>query len=152
MGALTRIGNAIRGCIYGALGLEAFRLARGLRGSNRDQVELWTARILDWPFGGHHDPKVDWSAISSEFRPLLKRVCRFGVAIRAGILITLGVFLARAALTHDPNQAAGPRESILRLGGLFDGRWFLAVIGAGLVAYAVDQAIHAHCRRIRKVL
>jgi hypothetical protein len=176
MGALTRIGNALRGCIYGALGLEAFRLARGLRGSNRNQVELWSARILDWPFGelalgaagaivatfgtwelvralhGHHDPKVDWSAISSEFRPLLKRICRFGVAIRAGILFTLGVFLARAGLTHDPNQAAGPRESILRLGGLFEGRWFLAVIGAGLVAYAVDQAIHAHCRRIRKVL
>ena len=74
------------------------------------------------------------------------------MAIRAGILITLGVFLARAALTHDPNQASGPRESILRLGGLFEGRRFLAVIAAGLVAYAVDQAIHAHCRRIRTVL
>jgi hypothetical protein len=176
MGAVTRIGNAIRGCIYGALGLEAFRLARGLRGSNRDQVELWTARILDWPFGevavgvagaivaaygtselvgalrGRHDRKLDWSAISSDFRPLLQRICRFGVAIRAGLIVTLGVFLARAALANDPNQAAGPRESILRLGGLFEGRWFLAVIAAGLVAYAVDQAVHAHCRRIRKVL
>jgi Domain of Unknown Function (DUF1206) len=175
-GVVTRIGNAIRGCIYGALGLEAFRLARGLRGSNRDQVELWTARILDWPFGefaigavgaivatygtselvralrGQHDTKLDWSAISSDFRPHLQRICRFGVAIRAGLIVTLGVFLARAALTHDPNQAAGPRESILRLGGVFEGRWFLTLIAAGLIAYAVDQAVHAHCRRIRKVL
>ena len=176
MGAVTRIGNAIRGCIYGALGLEALRLARGRRGSNGDQAELWTARILDWPFGefaigaagaivatygaaelvravrGQHDAKVDWSAIRVDFRSLFQRISRFGVAIRAGILVTLGVFLVRAALTHDPNQAAGQRESILRLGGLFEGRWFLAVIALGLIAYAVDQAIHACCRRIRKVM
>jgi hypothetical protein len=68
------------------------------------------------------------------------------------LVATLGIFLARAALTHDPNQAAGPRESLLQLGGLFEGRWFLAVIAAGVVAYAIDQAIHARCRRIRPVL
>ena len=176
MGALTRIGNALRGCIYGALGLEAFRLLRGRRGSNGDQVELWTARILDWPFGelaigiagvafvgygawelvralrGHDDPKVDWSAVSRDSRSVLRKVSRFGVGIRAGLLMTLGGFLVRAALTHDPNQAAGPRESMLRLGGLFEGRWFLAVVAAGLVAYAVDQAVHAYCRRIRRVI
>src|SRR5687767_14843428 len=50
-GLVIRIGNAVRGCVYGALGFEAIRLLRGLRGSNRDQVELWTGRILDWPLG-----------------------------------------------------------------------------------------------------
>jgi len=175
-GWVTRIGNAIRGCIYGALGLEAFRLLRGLRGSNRDQAELWTARIFDWPFGqyliaiagaivviyggsqfvqavwGEHGGKLDWSPIPSEFRPLLKKISRFGVAVRACLLVTLGVFLVRAALSHDPNQAAGPRESMLRLGSLFEGRWFLAFVAAGVIAYAVDQAIQARCRRIRPVL
>jgi len=62
------------------------------------------------------------------------------------------VFLIRAAFTDDPNQAAGPRESLLRLGGLFDGRWFLAILAAGVLAYAVDQAVHARCRRIRPVV
>ena len=176
MGMLTRVGHALRGCVYGALGLEAFRLLRGRRGSNGDQVELWTARILDWPLGdlavalagamlagygtwelvralrGEDDPKLDWSAISRDSRSLLRKICRFGVGIRAGLLMTLGGFLVRAALTHDPNQAAGPRESLLRLGGLFEGRWFLAVVAAGLVAYAVDQVVHAYCRRIRRVI
>ena len=176
MGMLTRVGHALRGCVYGTLGLEAFRLWRGRRGSNGDQVELWTARILDWPFGefavglvgvalagygaweliravrGDDDPKVDWSAISRDSRSLLRRICRFGVGVRAGLLMTLGAFLVRAALTHDPNQAAGPRESLLRLGGLFEGRWFLAVVAAGLVAYAIDQLVHAYCRRIRSVM
>jgi hypothetical protein len=39
----------------------------------------------------------------------------------------------------------------MRLGGLFDGRWFLAIIAVGVLAYAVDQAVHAGCRRIHSV-
>jgi hypothetical protein len=51
-GALvTRIGNAIRGLVYGALGFEAFRLIRGLRGSGGDDAEAWTARLLALSFG-----------------------------------------------------------------------------------------------------
>jgi hypothetical protein len=175
-GWVTRVANVIRGCIYGGLGLEAIRLLRGLRGSNGDPVEFWAARIFDWPLGevvvgaigaiaaaygvyeivravrGPGDTKLDWSSISAKVRPLLQRISRFGVAVRAGLIVTLGIFLVRAALTHNPDQAAGPRESLLRLGGLFEGRWFLAVVAAGLVAYAIDQIVHARCRRIRNVV
>ena len=175
-GLVTRIGNAVRGVVYGALGFEAFRLLRGLRGSRGDAAELWTARIFEIPFGevmvglagavaavyglaevlqgirGTHDAKVDWSPIPSRVRPAVQRISRFGVAIRGGLIVTLGVYLVRAAFTHDPNQAAGARESMLRLGGVFEGRWFLMVIAAGLIAYAVDQAVHARCRRIRPVV
>lgn len=175
-GLVTRIGNALRGLIYGALGIEAIRLLRGLRGSNGDEAEMWTARILDLPFGavvlaiagaavavygvselvqsirGTHDVNLDWSPISAELRPAIQRVMRFGVGVRGGLISTLGVFLVRAAMTHDPNEAAGSRESMLRLGGLVNGRWFLALIAAGVLAYAVDQAVHARCRRIRPVV
>ena len=174
-GLVTRIGNAVRGIIYGALGIEAFRLLGGLRGSRGDDAELWTGRILAIPFGewlvgiggaiaavygaseivqgirGTHDTKVDWSPIPAHVRPAVQRISRFGVAIRGGLLVTLGVYLVRAALSHDPNQAAGARESMLRLGGVFEGRWFLGLIAAGVIAYAVDQAVHARCRRIREV-
>ena len=37
--------------VYGALGIEAFRLSRGLRGSTGRETEMWTARIMDWPLG-----------------------------------------------------------------------------------------------------
>jgi hypothetical protein len=175
-GAATRIGNAVRGCIYGALGLEAFRLFRGGRGSNGDEAELWTARIFAWPFGeiaigavgvivaiygasellrgvrGRDDHKVDWSGLPSDIRHNVRKISRFGVATRGALIATLGVFLVRAAVTHDPDQAAGSRESMLRLGGTFDGTWFLAIIAVGLVAYAVDQAVHARYRRIRPVV
>jgi hypothetical protein len=175
-GLVTRIGNAIRGVIYGALGIEAFRLLRGLGGARGDDAELWTARVLELPLGdvavgvagavaavygvseimqgirGTHDTKVDWSPIPRRVRPAVQRISRFGVAIRGGLIVTLGVHLVRAALNHDPNEAAGSRESMLRLGGLVDGRWFLALIAIGVIAYAVDQAVHARCRRIRPVL
>lgn len=174
-GLVTRIGNAIRGCIYGALGLDAIRLILGRGGSNGDEAELWTARLFELPQGpllvgiggaivavygiseiiqgvrATHDAKLDWSPVPSSIRPAIQRICRFGVAVRGGLISTLGVFLVRAALTHDSNQAAGSRESMLRLGGLFEGRWFLAVIAAGVLAYAIDQAVHARCRRIRPV-
>src|SRR5688500_9626394 len=87
-GLVTRIGNAVRGCVYGALGFEAIQLLRGLRESNGD-AELWTARILQWPSGplligiagaivaaygtsqiiksvrDSGDRKIDWSPIPS---------------------------------------------------------------------------------------
>jgi hypothetical protein len=173
-GVIARVGNGVRGLVYGTLGIRAFQLLRGLRSANGDEAELWTAKVLDWPLGAvlvgivggivaaygasqvvqgiqSHDHKVDWTPIPSHARTLLQRVSRFGVATRGGILVTLGIFLVRAAIMHDPDQAAGARESLVRLGGLFDGRWFLAVIAAGVLAYAVDQAVHAGCRRIRPV-
>ena len=175
-GLVTRIGNAVRGVVYGALGLEAFRMVRGLGGSSGDPAELLSARILQVPLGevvvgiagviaaaygvsevvqgisGRHDSKVDWSPIPRRIRRAVQRISRFGVAVRGGLIVTLGVYLVRAALSQDPNQAAGPRESMLRLGGVFEGRWFLALIAAGVIAYAVDQAVHARCRRIRPVV
>jgi hypothetical protein len=175
-GLVARIGNAIRGSIYGALGIEAIRLLRGLRGSSGDEARMWTARMLQLPLGevvlgiaggivalygmfevihsvrGKHDPNLDLSCFQRNVRPVIQKISRFGVGVRGGLIATLGVFLVRAALTHDPSEAAGSRESMLRLGGLIQGRWFIAVIAAGVIAYAVDQAVHARCRRIRPVL
>ena len=172
-GLITRIGNAVRGCIYGALGLEAFRLLRGLSGSKGNEARRYTARILDLPVGelllgilgaivllyglsqvydsirGKRDPKVDLACLSGEWRQPIENISRFGVGVRGGLITTLGFFLIRAAWTHDPSEAAGQRESMLQLGGLVEGRWFLAIIAAGVLAYAVDQAVHAWCRRIR---
>jgi len=175
-GLVTRIGNAIRGGIYGALGVEAFRLFGGLGGSSGNEAEVWTARIMDVPFGGaavglagaivaiygiselvdsirgKDDAKLDLSSIAPAARRAISRISRFGVGARGVIIATLGVFLVRAALQHDPSEAAGSRESVIELAGAVEERWLLALIAAGLLAYAVDQAVHARCRRIRPVV
>jgi hypothetical protein len=171
-----RLGKALRGCIYGALGVDAVRLLLGQRSSNGDEAELWTARVLDLPFGAvgvglagvvvvayglweivksiraRHGNKLDWSPIPMPARAPIQWIARLGVAVRGGLVATLGVFLVRAAVMHSPDEAAGGRESLIQLGGLLEGQWFLALIAIGLMAYGVDQAVHARCRRIRPVL
>ncbi len=176
-GIAVRVGHVIRALAYGTIGLEAFRLARGLRASSSGQTSrqtrLWTARVMDLPFGDwlvvlvglgvvgygiweiikavrqRTDKSVDPSQLPPAVRAPLVNIARFGVVSRAAVIIVLGVFLARAALQHDPSQALGPRESIIELVGLFHSRWALGAIGLGLMAYGVDQVVHAWCRRIR---
>lgn len=82
---------------------------------------------------------------------MIQWIARSGVAARGALVVTLGVFLVRAALTHNPNEAAGARESLMQF-GVFGGRWVLGLVALGLLAYGVDQAVHARCRRIRPVL
>ena len=173
-GLIVRIGGAFRALIYGALGIEAFRLARGLRaaGGNDAKIRLWTAAVMAWPLGvwlialvglitaGYgvseiveairekEDPKRDLGSLRAGTRRLLNRISRFGVAARAVIIVALGILLVRAALQHDPGQAEGVRGSMLEIAGR-GGRGALTFIALGLIAYAVDQALHARYRRIR---
>jgi hypothetical protein len=173
-GLAIRIGGACRGLAYGGLGLEAIRLARGLRGSGAGdaKIRMWTATVMEWPLGvwlvgivglatagygafeiaaairGKADDKRDFGSLDSGTRRTLTRISRFGVAARALIIVALGIFLVRAALRHNPSEAEGVRGSILQIAGA-GGRWALGFVAAGLVAYAVDQALHARYRRIR---
>ncbi len=176
-GLVVRIGHALRGGVYGVLGIEAFRLARGLRvSSGHHEAQLWTARILDWPFGewliglagliivcvgvsevwygltAGIDKSIDLSRIPRRMRNAAINVSRFGVGARGVIIVVLGTFLVKAALERDASEVHGTRQSILELANAVSGRWMLAAIGAGLIAYAIDQVLHARCRRIRPVL
>jgi hypothetical protein len=93
--------------------------------------------------------RLDLSTLPRAARTPLANIARFGVAARGVIIVALGFFLVRAGLEHDPAAAATPRESILELVALFDSRLVLMLLAAGLIAYAVDQALHARCARIR---
>lgn len=173
---VTRIGKVIRGLIYGALGIEAFKLAQGLHGSNGKEAALWTGRVMELPFGAwlvglvgaiiivfgvtevigsvrrniHHD--LDLSPVPHALRGFAAPVSRFGVGARGVIATVLGIFLMRAALQRDPSEVHGTRESLLEIANIVEGRWLLLVIAAGLVAYGIDQALHARCRRIPRVV
>jgi hypothetical protein len=177
-GLAFRIGGVIRALIYGGVGVEAFRLAKGLRasGGGDASIKSWTARIMDLPLGpwliaiagaiiaaygvseivaaikDDEDEKKDMSSVDTPTRAILCRIARFGVAARALIIVVLGIFLVRAALRHDPSEAEGVRGSLLELVGAVHGRWLLALMAAGLIAYGLDQALHARYRRIRSPL
>ena len=175
-GLITRIGNAVRAVIYGALGIEAFKLFRGLSGSSSHEAEMWTARIFEWPLGeviialggaivaiygvseivaafrGGYSDTLDIRSIAARFRKTAETISRIGIGARGVIITILGVFLVRSALQQDPSEAQGTRDSILTLTNLVPGRLALTFIGLGLLAYAFDQALHARYRRIRPVV
>lgn len=177
-GLVGRIAGALRGLFYGGLGVEAFRLARGFRGSGGTDARIrsWTAQGLNLPLGEglvaviglitavygvseivgalkkDDDQKRDLSSLRPSTRVLLSRLARFGVAARAVIIVAIGVFLVRAALQDDPGEAQGIRGSILELVDAAGGPVALAAIALGLIAYALDQALHARYRRIRSPL
>lgn len=175
-GMVTRIGNAVRGVVYGALGLEAFRLLRGLSGSNGEEAQVWASRVMAVPLGDialamvglvvvaygaseiidgvrfKPDRLIDMSPVPRAWRTRLHRIMKFGVGARGLIICTLGVFLVRAGLSERPADAAGTRESMVELTSVVEGRWLLLLIACGMLAYAVDQGVHAWCRRIRPVL
>ena len=174
-GIVTRIGNVVRAAIYGGLGIESFRLFRGMRGSTGREAQMWTARILHIPFGtlivgllggivsvygvseiissfkGGYSRTLDISPIPARMRGIAEAISRFGIGARGVIIVVLGVFLVRAAFERDPGEAHGTRDSMLEVANAVDGPWLLAFIGAGFLAYAVDQAIHVWCRRIKPV-
>ena len=105
-GLVIRTGYLIRGLVYGGVGLEAFRLARGLRASHGTDttVRLWTAKVMALPMGewlvgiagaitaaygvseiidairGTGEGHKDLSGIDPGRRRMLNRICRFGVA------------------------------------------------------------------------
>jgi len=167
------VGDVIRGLAHGALGVAAFRLARGEGdgGPPGDGAREWAGRAMAVPFGegliwlaaagvaayGLYQVYRSWHAklgrrlALSELPTGTARwvvaVSRFGIAARGIVFCLVAYFLARAAAQHDPSEAGGVKES---LGALAEvGRWPLAVVGLGLVAYGVYQLVNARYRRIQ---
>jgi hypothetical protein len=175
-GLVTRIGNGVRAAIYGALGIEAFRLSQGLRGSQPGEAQIWTARVMDFPLGvwavglcglivaaygvskiivsfrGGARRTLDLSSIPPRVRRAAEAISRFGIGARGLIIIVLGIFLVRAGLQQDPSEAQGVSDSMLEIADIVNGIWILGFVGAGLLAYAFDQGLHARYRRIKPVI
>lgn len=175
-GVIVRGGNVVRAIVYGALGLEAFRLARGLRGSSGQEAESWAGRVMAWPLGewllglvgvivaaygvsevikatrGRVDKDLDLTPIRPAMRGIAVKVSWFGIGARGLIVIVLGGFLVRAAVRARPTDAHGTRESVVELANALPGRWMLAAVALGLIAYGLDQLLRARCRRIAPVV
>jgi hypothetical protein len=74
-------------------------------------------------------------------------VSRFGIAARGVVFCLIAWFLARAAAQGDPSEAGGVQESLRTLADV--GRWPLAAVALGLIAYGVYELVNARYRRIQ---
>lgn len=169
-GIARRVGSAIRGLAHGALALAAYRLATGSGGGDGTGSEeavsraseiaggtwvLWliAAGVLAYAayqlyraWAAKLGRQLDLGAASAAFGRWIIGISRAGIAARGVVFGLIGVLLVRAALHGNPGEAGGLRDSLDFLGGM--GRWPLAVVALGLVAYAVYELLNARYRRI----
>ena len=171
-GVALRVGDVIRGIAHGALAVAAIKLARGDgSGGQGEGARELAGRAMDIPFGegliwiaaagvggyGLYQLYRSWAAklgrrlALGELPPgtagWVVAVSRFGIAARGVVFCLIAYFLTRAASQHDPSEVGGLKESLATLGQI--GRWPLAAVALGLVAYGVYELVNARYRRIQ---
>jgi hypothetical protein len=167
-GLAIRTGSFIRGLVYTALAVEAFRMTPAA-GSD-EKARHWTAALMDQPFGrwlvlaaglaivgtGIYQMWRAWRAklgkklrieyVTESFRRKVVAISRFGIAARAIVFLVVGVSIVRAAWRHSASAAAGSEGALHRLGAA--SQWLLAIVAVGLIAYGIYQLLNARYRLI----
>ena len=165
-GYFSRALTIVRALVYGAIGVQAMRLALGMRRGEAGPEPL-VREALHWPFGewlvlaagvgaawygiveirdainGRLEPDLDASTLRHNAGDWALQLARAGIVARAIVLVLLGVSVVRAALMHRASAAGGIDASLLTLTSLPSGNILLGAAAAGLLAYGLYQFLHA---------
>jgi hypothetical protein len=170
-GFLKRVDHVLNGLFHAALAFSAGRLALGTGGGGGSPDD-WTARLLAQPFGrwlaaivgavivgaglyqfykaykADFRNELDSGEMSARERTWAKRSGRLGYAARGVVFDVIGVFLIRAALQTDPDEARGLGGALETLARQPFGPYILGAVALGLVAYGAFMFVMARYRRI----
>jgi Domain of Unknown Function (DUF1206) len=174
-GLAIRVSFVARGVVHAMLGLQAFRLFRGLSALSGTSEREVATEAFAWPFGdwfvvlagigligfavqqvyaaitGRLERGLDVAELRREAGEWAVGLSRFGVAARAIVFALLGWAIVVAGWFRDASEVGSTASSLRILaaqpGGL--GRWLLGVTAAGFVAYGFYQIIHARYLHIR---
>ena len=156
----------IRGLVYGAVGVQALKLALGLRGGDSGPEPLVRA-ALRWPFGewmiliagigvgvygiveikdafaGHLEPDLGAASLKRRAGTWAVNMARAGIGARGVLLVLLAAGVVRAALARRASEAGGLDASLMLLNTMPRGSLLLGAAAAGVLAYGVYQLLHA---------
>lgn len=172
-GWARRIGHLVSAVLYAALLVGTLRVLLGGGGGGGGNSQAgWTAKLLSAPFGqalvalvgiivagyGVYEMLQGWRAkftrklrldgIAAQQGNKIKQVSRFGVMSRGFVWVVMGIFFIQAALTSNPNETGGIGEALASLSNQPFGTILLAVVAAGLVAFAAYSLVLARYRRL----
>jgi hypothetical protein len=71
-----------------------------------------------------------------------------GYLARAVVLLLIGVFVVRAALDYDPNEAVGLDGALQKLAHQTFGPLLLGVVAAGITIYGLFYLVRAAYRKV----
>jgi hypothetical protein len=168
---VKRLASFGRGVFYTAAfaGMLGFVLGQGGQSSDQ-QSHSYTARAMEHPGGRWLVLAVGlgfvaWGignivgAVRRTFlkklrpmgptaAPVVKTLGVVGRSARGLVFGGVGVFLARAAITFDPNQARGLDGTLREFAGTPAGPWLLVAVALGLVVFGAYSLCEARWRKV----
>ena len=169
-----RAGYVGRGLVYAVLTFTAARILLGSGGgkSQNQTAKESTGAILDWPAGRWlvaigglaliaAGAWTGYRAITRKFEEewrtgQMSRTERtwgsragFAGHVARGVVFTLiGIFLGKAALQYDPDEAIGLDGALQKLAQASHGPWLLGLTAVGLLCYGVFCLVDARYRDV----
>ncbi|MGI8314726.1 DUF1206 domain-containing protein [Halobacillus mangrovi] len=170
-GAISRIGYAVSGVIYGALALNAIKIAMKAGSSSGNSEQTLSAKLLSQPFGqwvvgaigiiiigyGLYELYSGWSErFMKQFKTgqmdrheqkVARKSGKMGLISRGVVLGLIGFFFVQTAMSANPDQAKGLDGALSELAQTPYGQWLLGVVALGLILYGIYQIIrgrHEH--------
>ncbi len=169
-----RAGYVGRGLIYASLAFTTVKLLIGAGGgqSQNAKAQQTTATVLDWPAGrwlvGIGGLCLIGAGLWNAYRGFKKKFedkwrtgemseaskkwgGRAGLAghlARAVVFILIGIFVIKAALDYDPNEAIGLDGALQKLADAAYGPYLLGLTAAGLLCYALYCLVDARYRDV----
>jgi len=171
-GLAKRAENGVSGAVYVLSAIAAASLAMGSSSGSSGNEDEQTAKVMEWPAGrwivgivalvfiGYGVMNV-WKAKTQKFRRDLNegsmkastrrwttRSGVIGYAARGVVFAIIGWFLGKAAVEYDPQEAIGIDGALAKLTEQSYGTILLALVAAGLLAYAIFCVVQAKYRRM----
>ena len=173
-GVIKRVGYFGSGVLHAGLGWAAVRLVMGSggNGGSGNGAETWTAKLMAQPFGvwlvgiagaatiayglyqfyraykADFFDKLKTDEMSQTEQTWAERAERIGLSARGVIFSIMGVFVIRAALNANPEEARGLEGALDALAAQPYGPYLLGLVALGLIAYGVYCWVLARYRRI----
>jgi Domain of Unknown Function (DUF1206) len=173
-GISIRIGYAGSGLVYAGLAFTAAKVLIdvGDPDSSTEKAQQWTARLMSMPYGAWLVGLVGvcilvfglyqiYKGYKAKFRKRLKLgqmsmvkkawatwSGRVGYAARGVVFCIIGFLLIQAARHFNPKEAEGLEGALDALARQAFGRWILATVAVGLIAYGFYMLVEARYRII----
>jgi hypothetical protein len=173
-GLAKRAGYLGRAAIYGVLTYTAIRLLMG-SGEGESQTRearKTTAQVFDWPagrwlvgiaglcllgtglFNGYRaltqnfEEKWKTGEMSLSERRWGPRIGTAGLLSRLVVFSLIGIFLLKAAVEYDAQEAIGLDGALQKVVQASYGPWLLGLVAVGLICYGVFCFVEARYRRV----
>lgn len=173
MAALAqRAGYFVSSVSHGFLAFYAARLLlRGAGGGGgAGSAQTMTGKVLGNPFGAwvvgiagaglvayalvaayrsyraSFMKRLHFTELPAGTRTWVRRVGRLGLAARCVVFSLMGIFLLKAAVGHDPEEARGLEGALETVAAQPYGPWLLGLVAAGLVCYGLYSMVKARYR------